>query len=63
MNVLNQYIGKDYALYHGDSVEVLQGLPANSIDHHLQVYTLFPTPTEIWEIVQKMNNSINNLNF
>lgn len=39
MNVLNQYIGKDYALYHGDSVEVLQGLPANSID-----YSIFSPP-------------------
>lgn len=32
MNVLDQSIGNGYALYHGDCVEVLKGLPDNSID-------------------------------
>lgn len=32
MQVLDQAITDTYALYHGDSCEVLKGLPANSID-------------------------------
>lgn len=31
-NVMNQAQGQDWALYHGDSVEVLQGLRDNTID-------------------------------
>ena len=31
MNVKNQYIGKNFALYNGDCVEVLKGIPDNSI--------------------------------
>lgn len=37
MNVADQSISENYALYHGDSAEVLQGLPADSID--LSVYS------------------------
>lgn len=33
MKVLNQFIGKNYALYHGDSCEVLKGIPDNSIHY------------------------------
>ena len=33
MVVLNQSIGKNYALYHGDSCEVLKGIPDNSIHY------------------------------
>jgi DNA modification methylase len=33
MQVLNQSIGKNYALYHGDSCEVLKGIPSNSIHY------------------------------
>lgn len=33
MKVLNQSIGKNYALYHGDSCEVLRGIPDNSIHY------------------------------
>ena len=38
MNVLNQKIGERYAVYHGDSCEVLQGIPDNSI--HLSVTSI-----------------------
>jgi len=33
MNVLNQTIGKNFAIYHGDSVEVLKGIPDNTIHY------------------------------
>lgn len=33
MQVLNQSIGKNYALYHGDSCEILKGIPDNSIHY------------------------------
>ena len=33
MQVLNQSIGKNYTLYHGDSCEVLKGIPDNSIHY------------------------------
>jgi len=39
MNCLDQSIGEGYALYHGDAVEVLRGLPAESID-----YSIFSPP-------------------
>lgn len=38
IKVLNQTQGKNWALYHGDSVEVLQGIPENSI--HLSVTSI-----------------------
>lgn len=37
MNVKNQYIDDRMALYHGDSCEVLQSIPDNSI--HFQIYS------------------------
>ncbi len=37
MDVLNQTIGKNFAAYHGDSGEVLKGLPEASVD--LSVYS------------------------
>ena len=39
MQCLNQAIGENYALYHGDCVEVLSGLPAHSIH-----YSIFSPP-------------------
>lgn len=39
MNVLNQFIGERYALYQGDCVETLHGIPENSVH-----YTLFSPP-------------------
>lgn len=35
MNVLNQEIGNGWALYNGDSCEVLQGIPENSIHYSI----------------------------
>ncbi len=32
MNILNQYIDELFTAYHGDNVEIVQGLPENSID-------------------------------
>lgn len=37
MNVLNQAMGEKFAAYHGDSAEVLKGIPEDSID--LSVYS------------------------
>jgi hypothetical protein len=39
MNVLNQSIGDRFAIYHGDSCEVLKGIPSNSIH-----YSIFSPP-------------------
>ena len=39
MNVLNQHTGENFALYHGDCVEVVAGLPAKSVD-----YSIFSPP-------------------
>ena len=38
MRVLNQTQGKNFTIYHGDSVEVLQGMPENSI--HLSITSI-----------------------
>lgn len=37
MKIINQHLGQKYVAYNGDSAEVLQGLPDNSID--LSVYS------------------------
>ena len=39
MNCINQVIGNNYALYHGDCVEVLKGIPDASVD-----YSIFSPP-------------------
>lgn len=39
MNCLDQTIGSDYALYHGDCVDVLKGLPPHSVH-----YSIFSPP-------------------
>lgn len=39
VKVMDQKIGNDYALYNGDCVEVMQGIPTNSID-----YSIFSPP-------------------
>lgn len=38
-NVIDQAIGKDYALYHGDCVEGMRGIPDNSVD-----FSIFSPP-------------------
>lgn len=35
MNVLNQEVNEKFSLYNGDSVEVLKGIPDNSIHYSL----------------------------
>lgn len=35
MNVLNQEINEKFSLYNGDSVEVLKGIPDNSIHYSI----------------------------
>lgn len=37
MNVINQEIGESYAMYNGDCVQVIEGIPDNSI--HFSVYS------------------------
>ena len=39
MNVLGQTIAEDFALYHGDCIEVMRGLPTASVD-----YSIFSPP-------------------
>ncbi|HDY88694.1 MAG TPA: site-specific DNA-methyltransferase [bacterium] len=39
MNVLNQEVNDNYSLYHGDSVEIIKGIPDNSIH-----YSIFSPP-------------------
>ena len=39
MNCIDQVITDQYALYHGDAIEVLKGLPAQSVD-----YSIFSPP-------------------
>ena len=39
MNCLDQTVGENFALYHGDSVEVLKGLPEASVG-----YSIFSPP-------------------
>lgn len=68
MNVINQTLKNNYALYHGDSVEITKEIPDNSIH-----YTLFSPPfhsfmcililIEIWAIVKMMMNFIVILSF
>ena len=42
MRVINQYVQDNYAIYNGDSVEILAGIPA--------------TVTGIWVIVERIMN-------
>ena len=39
MNVLNQEVAEKFSIYNGDSVEVLKGIPDNSIH-----YSVFSPP-------------------
>ena len=42
MNVLNQEVAEKFSIYNGDSVEVLKGIPDNSIH-----YSVFSPPLRI----------------
>lgn len=35
VKVINQSIGKNYAFYHGDAIEVMKGIPDNSIHYNI----------------------------
>jgi DNA modification methylase len=37
MNVINQALGEDFALYHGDAIEVVKGIPDSSI--HFSIFS------------------------
>jgi hypothetical protein len=37
MKIIDQVIAEKYAVYHGDSCEVLQGIPDNTI--HYEIYS------------------------
>ena len=53
MNILNQSVSEKYTIYQGDCVEVLQGLPADSVhfsifSRRLPASTPILTATETW---------------
>lgn len=62
MNVLNQEVAEKFSIYNGDSVEVLKGIPDNSIH-----YSVFSPPshrfipiqiaTAIWATARPTRNS------
>ena len=62
MNVLNQVIENRYALYQGDCVEVVRGVPDNSLHYSifspppLPVSIHIPTVTGIWAIAGTRQN-------
>jgi hypothetical protein len=65
MNVKNQYVDDRMALYHGDSCEVLTGIPITvftlkSIRRLLQVCTRILTAKETWAIARIILNFLNN---
>ena len=61
-HVMNQAIGQDWALYQGDCVQTIAGIPDNSID-----YSIFSPPFSTLYIysdaVQDMGNSADNAEF
>lgn len=68
MKVINQIVKDKYSIYHGDSVEVIQGIPDNSIHYSifsppLLVYILIQIVIEIWEIAKMIKSFINTLDF
>ena len=38
INVINQVMTDNYAIYHGDSIEISKALPSNSI--HFSIFSL-----------------------
>ena len=64
VNVENQLITDKYALYNGDSCEIMKGIPDNSITflyslRLLQVFIPIQTVIEIWEIAEQRQNFMN----
>jgi len=56
MNVLDQTVGDDFALYHGDCVEVLRGLPSASVGYSVfsppfaSLYTYTNSPRDLGNV-------------
>lgn len=62
MNVLDQFIGEDYALYHGDCTQIAKGLPSDSI--HFSIFS--PPFSNIYcysDSENDMGNSANDAEF
>src|SRR5712691_9504521 len=55
MNVLEQAFGQDWALYHGDSIEITRGLPDTSVD-----FTIFSPPFSQLYIYSDSENDVGN---
>lgn len=57
MKVINQHLSDRFSLYHGDSVEVIKGLPDNSIDLTISsppfcnLYSYSPSPRDMGNTV------------
>ena len=61
MNCIDQTTGEGFVLYHGDCVDVLRGLPDQSIHYsifrrHLRVSTRTATARETWETAARMKS-------
>ena len=68
MDVLAQVIEKQYAIYNGDSCELIKDIPDNSIHytifpHRLQVFIHIRIAIEIWEIAEGIMNFMSISNF
>ena len=62
MKVINQEFGERWALYHGDCVEVIKGIPDNSI--HFSIFSPpFPSVFTYSDSERDMGNSIENNDF
>lgn len=55
MNVIDQVIGPDYALYQGDSAEVLRGLPSESVD-----FSVFSPPFQALYVYSATERDLGN---
>lgn len=68
MNVLNQEKGKNWVLYHGDSCEVLAGMPTDSVHYSIHQYHLLhfihiQIATETWATAEIMKNLLSTISF
>ncbi len=65
MNCIEQVIGENYALYHGDCVEVLKGIPDQSIGYSIfsppfaSLYTYSNSPRDMGNC--RSNEALNEL--
>ena len=66
INVISQIVTDRYALYNGDSCEVLKGIPDNSIHYSifsrlLQAFTRTQIARETWETAEQHRNFMSSL--